>query len=260
MVNAVDYEELSYKEVRYSAKEVRDKLSLSESTLRRWCIELEGAGYVFHRVDRSKNGSGEKVTSQRVFYETNIAALKVLKDMIANNNDINLAEAARRVAEMDFSHVKGLRVTIESDDEPRTPSVQHRTGSANNFDPQEFIEAVKKYTALAVQQEIEPLQREIQELKKELDTYRNQLPAPESHESKLNNALDANELIRRVERKLDAEARDAWKAKPLAERVKQRGALANMLLGQEEDIIKRDDFIKNYINKRLESELIALRK
>ncbi|OVE46062.1 DNA-binding protein, partial [Bacillus badius] len=54
------------KQLGYFAKETALELGITASTLRRWSIELEKAGYLFERNDKG----------QRIYFERDFQSLK----------------------------------------------------------------------------------------------------------------------------------------------------------------------------------------
>lgn len=73
-------------------KEVADILQIAESTLRKWCIQLEKNDYTF---TKGTNGS-------RAFVERDLANLRRLKDLIQSKG-MTVESAANLVTSMDHS-------------------------------------------------------------------------------------------------------------------------------------------------------------
>jgi DNA-binding transcriptional MerR regulator len=88
-------------EYGYFAKDVAADLEVTTSTLRRWSIELEKAGYKFERNEKD----------QRIYYDRDFKAFRELKKLI--NNSVVLIDAINAVVSMD---VEGLNAS-------QTPSV-----------------------------------------------------------------------------------------------------------------------------------------
>jgi DNA-binding transcriptional MerR regulator len=88
-------------EYGYFAKDVAADLEVTTSTLRRWSIELEKAGYKFERNEKD----------QRIYYERDFKTFRELKKLI--NNNVVLVDAINAVVSMD---VEGLNAS-------QTPSV-----------------------------------------------------------------------------------------------------------------------------------------
>ena len=91
-------------EYGYFAKNVATNLEVTTSTLRRWSIELEKAGYTFERNNKD----------QRIYYQHDINAFKRLKELV--NEGTTLIDAINVVTSMDSEVV----------DIQKTPSV-HQT-------------------------------------------------------------------------------------------------------------------------------------
>ncbi|MCM3308857.1 DNA-binding protein [Priestia megaterium] len=62
-------------EYGYFAKDMAANLEVTTSTLRRWSIRLEKAGYKFERNEKD----------QRIYYERDFKAFRELKKLISNN-------------------------------------------------------------------------------------------------------------------------------------------------------------------------------
>ncbi|KZZ82527.1 DUF3967 domain-containing protein [Bacillus sp. SJS] len=63
-------------EKAFTPKEVSLTLDVGDSTLRKWCISLESAGYKFMRSEQNK----------RLFIEGDLTVLKHLKELVQNHN------------------------------------------------------------------------------------------------------------------------------------------------------------------------------
>ncbi|WEA47304.1 DUF3967 domain-containing protein [Priestia aryabhattai] len=90
-------------EYGYFAKAVAAQVEVATSTLRRWSIDLEKAGYIFERNEKD----------QRIYYERDFKAFREIKKLV--NNDVLLSDAINAVVAMDLD---GLNAA-------QTPSV-HR--------------------------------------------------------------------------------------------------------------------------------------
>lgn len=91
----------------YFAKDVSLQLDMNPSTLRRWCIELEKAGYTFTRNEHN----------QRIFYERDFNAFRKLKDLL--NKNLSMDNAVHAVIAMSQTSSQTPSVQIKSDDEIR---------------------------------------------------------------------------------------------------------------------------------------------
>jgi DNA-binding transcriptional MerR regulator len=76
-------------EYGYFAKDVAADLEVTTSTLRRWSIELEKAGYKFERNEKD----------QRIYYERDFKAFRELRKSI--NNNVVLVDAIKAIVSMD---------------------------------------------------------------------------------------------------------------------------------------------------------------
>ncbi|WP_081356497.1 DUF3967 domain-containing protein [Priestia aryabhattai] len=83
-------------EYGYFAKDVAADLEVTTSTLRRWSIELEKAGYKFERNEKD----------QRIYYERDFKAFRELRKLI--NNNVVLVDAIKAIVSMD---VEGLNAS-----------------------------------------------------------------------------------------------------------------------------------------------------
>jgi len=79
-------------EFGYFSKEVATELDITTSTLRRWSIELEKAGYYFERNDNN----------QRIYYERDFRAFRELKNLLSNN--VPFVDAIKAVSAMNFDN------------------------------------------------------------------------------------------------------------------------------------------------------------
>lgn len=117
----------------YFAKDVAASLEITTSTLRRWCIELEKAGYSFERNEKDR----------RVFFERDFIALRELKKLTGNG--VPFVDAINAVMATDF----------ENKNAQKTPSVY---GHEVRFSKREFgeiIDEVAKRTAEETAQAIQ---------------------------------------------------------------------------------------------------------
>jgi DNA-binding transcriptional MerR regulator len=122
-------------------------------------------------------------------------------------------------------------------------------------DMQELVMLAEMYRrgmseVAAAMQTIADQRGEIDELRRQIAT----LPQPKSREQE--RAERVNDLLtqKKVEAQLRREALEAWNAKPQSERMRRAGLFG---LRKEEDIDKREQFVRDYIDERLAD---ALRK
>jgi len=91
----------------YFAKDVSLQLDMNPSTLRRWCIELEKAGYTFTRNEHN----------QRIFYERDFNAFRKLKELLSKN--VSMDHAVHAVVSMVQTLSQTPSVQIKNEDEIR---------------------------------------------------------------------------------------------------------------------------------------------
>lgn len=247
------------------SKEVALILDISTSNLRKWSLLLEEEGYEFARNDNN----------QRIYYDCDINVLSQLKNLLKKNRNIDDAIKAvlKRVKEKNSAEImlsainqKGGEITIPRRDFeefkesiqmvlstqeklirgyqetvfklqeerkalPSTELVKEAVQSALNEQDKEYNTIIKEYQALA-----QSLRNEIEEQKKEFKR------AETNKEQKEKDELRLRLNFRR-------EAIQEWNKKPVEERMIKTG-----FMKKEEDKIKRDDFIQDYIAiKMLES-------
>ena len=89
-----------------------------------------------------------------------------------------------------------------------------------------------------------------EQLQEGLKEFTKLLPAPADPAAERQKRLNDLITFKRIERNLEAEAMQLWSTKPDSERLKRVG-----LLRKEEDKDKRDQFIKEYINKHFDDQL-----
>lgn len=123
-------------EFGYLAKEVSLQLDINPSTLRRWCLALEQAGYTFTRNEQN----------QRIFYERDYRAFRRLKELL--NKKVSMENAVHTVISI-----------VEAPSQ--TPSV-HEEVRLSTRDLQEIIQ-IEVQKALQAEREVflETLQEKI---------------------------------------------------------------------------------------------------
>jgi Protein of unknown function (DUF3967)/MerR HTH family regulatory protein len=117
-------------EYGYFAKNVATNLEVTTSTLRRWSIELEKAGYTFERNNKD----------QRIYYQHDINAFKRLKELV--NEGTTLIDAINTVVSID----------LETVDAQKTPSVYQ---SETRLTVQHIEEILDKKINKAIQEAYE---------------------------------------------------------------------------------------------------------
>ncbi len=135
-------------EYGYFAKDVAAELEVTTSTLRRWSIELEKAGYKFERNEKD----------QRIYYDRDFKAFRELKKLISNN--VVLVDAINAVVSMD---VEGLNAS-------QTPSVyREETRLTRQFLEEILDEKINKAIHQAFEEGRQQGQKEIKEMMKKIE-------------------------------------------------------------------------------------------
>jgi DNA-binding transcriptional MerR regulator len=135
-------------EYGYFAKDVAADLEVTTSTLRRWSIELEKAGYKFERNEKD----------QRIYYDRDFKAFRELKKLI--NNSVVLIDAINAVVSMD---VEGLNAS-------QTPSVyREETRLTRQFLEEILDKKINKAIQQAFEEGRQQGQKEIKEMMKKIE-------------------------------------------------------------------------------------------
>jgi DNA-binding transcriptional MerR regulator len=135
-------------EYGYFAKDVAADLEVTTSTLRRWSIELEKAGYKFERNEKD----------QRIYYDRDFKAFRELKKLI--NNSVVLIDAINAVVSMD---IEGLNAS-------QTPSVyREETRLTRQFLEEVLDEKINKAIQQAFEEGRQQGQKEIKEMMKKIE-------------------------------------------------------------------------------------------
>lgn len=135
-------------EYGYFAKDVAADLEVTTSTLRRWSIELEKAGYKFERNEKD----------QRIYYDRDFKAFRELKKLISNS--VVLVDAINAVVSMD---VEGLNAS-------QTPSVyREETRLTRQFLEEILDEKINKAIQQAFEEGRQQGQKEIKEMMKKIE-------------------------------------------------------------------------------------------
>lgn len=135
-------------EYGYFAKDVAADLEVTTSTLRRWSIELEKAGYKFERNEKD----------QRIYYDRDFKAFRELKKLISNS--VVLIDAINAVVSMD---VEGLNAS-------QTPSVyREETRLTRQFLEEVLDEKINKAIQQAFEEGRQQGQKEIKEMMKKIE-------------------------------------------------------------------------------------------
>jgi len=135
-------------EYGYFAKDVAADLEVTTSTLRRWSIELEKAGYKFERNEKD----------QRIYYDRDFKAFRELKKLISNS--VVLIDAINAVVSMD---VEGLNAS-------QTPSVyREETRLTRQFLEEILDEKINKAIQQAFEEGRQQGHKEIKEMMKKIE-------------------------------------------------------------------------------------------
>lgn len=135
-------------EYGYFAKDVAADLEVTTSTLRRWSIELEKAGYKFERNEKD----------QRIYYDRDFKAFRELKKLISNS--VVLIDAINAVVSMD----------VESLNASQTPSVyREETRLTRQFLEEILDEKINKAMQQAFEEGRQQGQKEIKEMMKKIE-------------------------------------------------------------------------------------------
>lgn len=135
-------------EYGYFAKDVAADLEVTTSTLRRWSIELEKAGYKFERNEKD----------QRIYYDRDFKAFRELKKLISNS--VVLIDAINAVVSMD---VEGLNAS-------QTPSVyREETRLTRQFLEEILDEKINKAIQQAFEEGRQQGHKEIKEMIKKIE-------------------------------------------------------------------------------------------
>jgi DNA-binding transcriptional MerR regulator len=106
----------------YFAKDVASELEITTSTLRRWSIELEKAGYSFERNEKE----------QRIYYERDFKAFREMKKLLANS--VAFVDAIKAVSSMD----------LDDKNASLTPSVYKQELRLSKSELQEIVHTAVK--------------------------------------------------------------------------------------------------------------------
>lgn len=109
------------------------------------------------------------------------------------------------------------------------------------------IETIKKDILTAAEQ---IAVTQTQEIKEYYRVLFNQLPKPKTKEEERQERIELLLLQKRVEGALTKEAKEKWNQKPESERFRRVG-----FFRKEEDFLKREEFIKEYVNEHFETRL-----
>jgi hypothetical protein len=123
------------------------------------------------------------------------------------------------------------------------PEGEENTNAPQVFDPESLRKEFEK-VARGIAEE------QNREIKLQYDELLKRLPVPKTKEEERQERLTEMITRRRVEAQLEMEALNKWSTKPEEERKRRVG-----IFRKEEDRDKRDQFVKEYVNKRFAERL-----
>lgn len=203
-------------EIRYTTKDIADKLGVEAVTVRKYALALEKAGY---NIDRSDG-------KNRSYSATDVMAFQYMQSIRAQTS-ITVEEAANLVAHKNNTATAAETDIVRSEGDPLRD----------------------QYTAIlaAILKKLEESATNTLRLTQEIRQAAPTLPNPEELRlARINDRLTE----RRVERQLEREALDLWAAIPAKERMRKVG-----LFRKEEDIEARDRFVRDYVDERYEERI-----
>lgn len=231
------------------SKEVALMLDISTSNLRKWSLLLEKEGYEFERNDKGTDG-------QRIYYERDINVLSQLKIILEKNRNIDDAIKAvmARVKEKDNVE-KTLSVIRKNNDEITLSQsdlnsiIQEAVQDALHQQQSEFMKLVQGFQQVAatIQEEKRalPSPENVKSMVKEaiIEQYEEMTEEYRRNKEIEDSSWETRQRITMILRK---EARELWEKKPESERFIKTG-----LFRKEEDVVKRSDFIQDYIDSQI---------
>lgn len=203
-------------EKAYWTNEIAEMVGVSDSTIRKWCIELEKNGYQFMKG----------VNDSRAFTEQDLFTIRRFQNMLKENK---LTKESAAVLIVEQSKQRG---------NAGTPPVQVQ----NNVSPIQVLAVQLK----AFQERFEEMATTIEQQDKLLKA----LSKPKDEDQERQQRITDMITQRRIESHLRTEAERLWNDKPEAERMKKAGWFK-----KEEDRDKRDRFVKDYIDQHFEERL-----
>ncbi len=206
----------------------------------------EKAGFHYNTVDKWFKA----LESKRIHY-VNRAAGEKIYDKLDLEIGLFIAEARK-------DNRFRLDVIYEKipDNFPVRPFPEEFEGGSTGLDEtllqRRIMENITKLLAQQFNMHEEKLEMNINKM---ISTHvkeqmKNLLPEPESEEEKRVKSMDENLTRIRIELQLEDEAIKEWNKLPEGERTKKAG-----LFRREEDLIKRDKFIRTYKKDHIEEKL-----
>jgi hypothetical protein len=205
---------IQFSEFVYTSKEVCTSVGIASSTLRTWCLRLEAAGYIFRREKQGNDGNGD---GSRVFFERDITALRMMKDLLDKKHPMDY------VVEQISSKYKAMTAPVivgDGDASVKAPVIDNAFISVIRAS---LMEELKSEVAATVATAIQ-----------------------DSRQRRITDRITE----RRIEMRLEEEALKLWAEQPATERFRKKGWFS-----KEEDSDKKGLFIRNYIQEHLEERL-----
>lgn len=208
----------------YFSKTVSEQLGVSTDTLRSWSLKLESVGVEFKRNERK----------QRTYFEKDIRAFKNMKELLDLQQPLD--EVSKIIAE---KIEKGLfdKLEIENNAEIMPSVIQENNAQITL---EEIKKMMMQVAATAAEEKIQAFHLEQQR----------SLPSPEEERLKKFNEIMLN---RRIERRLQERAQQEWEKLSEAERTVKAGLFG---LKRSENAEKRQNFIREYVDRHYETELL----
>lgn len=210
----------------YTATEVATLLDISDSTLRKWCLELEKQNYTPVRGNNN----------QRFFTDQDVIVLQRLKHLVQDRH-ITVNDSVKAVLSMVLmeSRTAGVRLNQFSE-EQEVGTFVNRSLDAETIRATVLSEMNRTFEELASSK-----------LDEKLAGFQKLFP---SKEQQRQDRFDQIMAERKVNKLLEEEALSLWSEKPLSERFHKVGWFR-----KEEDLGKRDQFVKSYVDEHFEERL-----
>ncbi|MCK6259546.1 helix-turn-helix domain-containing protein [Fictibacillus sp. KIGAM418] len=248
-----DRVEESYNEQIYTVKEVAEKLELSTSTIRKWEKEMEG----ILRINRDSN-------QNRYYTQDDIDQLRKIADLKEEGLNFNAIRkifttfrksvqnqpnytqsrpTSNEIATMNETTLEKLQ---ESNQELFKNMIQYMETRFKSIEEKVDNKPAQLPAAENLTNDIATVKNDLQDLKG-LKTLITNLNDPSKERE---NRLEQIITIKRIETLLKDEAEQKWKEEPESERTKKVG-----FFKVEEDLYKKELFIRRYIDSNFEEKL-----
>lgn len=203
-------------EKAYWTNEVAEMVGVSDSTIRKWCIELEKNGYQFMK------GANDS----RAYTEQDIFAIRKFQTLLKENK-LTKESAAVLITEQ-----------FKQKENEGTPPVQ----VDNGVSPIRLLVAQIK----SVEDRFAEMAETIEQQDRLLKVLSQQKDPIEERQQRITDMITQ----RRIESELKAEAEQIWNDKPEAERMKKIGWFK-----KDVDRDKRERFVRDYIDQNYAERL-----